>query len=122
MFDPWEYYEKCRGCGRYDNHDINSPITLLDTNTRLCEFCHVKVGEFVKVRAEFNAKDIKIFREICQLLSRCNTQQAAAIANEVLMSHPIITFNPVTKSVDVIESVSVNGESIQLNAQEYEIC
>lgn len=40
MFDAWEYPEKCKGCGRYDNHDPKEPVTVLDANTKLCEFCH----------------------------------------------------------------------------------
>lgn len=38
-FDAWEYPQKCEKCGRYDNHDENQPVTVLDANTKLCEFC-----------------------------------------------------------------------------------
>jgi len=40
MFDPWEYPEKCKKCDRYDNHDPKQPVTVLDSNNKLCEFCY----------------------------------------------------------------------------------
>ncbi len=44
-FDPWEYPEKCKICGHYDNYNPQEPITLLDANTKLCEFCFVDEDE-----------------------------------------------------------------------------
>ena len=37
------------------------------------------------------------------------------------MMHPILAFNPVTKHLDVIESVHINGGSIQMDIEEYEV-
>lgn len=40
MFDAWEFSEKCKKCCQYDNDDVKHPITILDANTKLCEFCY----------------------------------------------------------------------------------
>ncbi len=40
-FDGWEFPEKCKECGRFDNHDKNQPVAFLDCATKLCEFCFV---------------------------------------------------------------------------------
>jgi hypothetical protein len=39
IFDGWEFPERCKCCGRQDNHDKEFPVTYLDCETKLCEFC-----------------------------------------------------------------------------------
>ena len=45
MFDAWELPKKCKSCGRCDNNNIKEPVTLLDINTELCEFCFDEVDD-----------------------------------------------------------------------------
>lgn len=37
------------------------------------------------------------------------------------MIHPFLAWNPTTKSLDSVESVSINGDAIQLNIEETEL-
>lgn len=39
IFDGWEFALRCKKCGRQDNHDKKEPVTVLDANKKLCEFC-----------------------------------------------------------------------------------
>lgn len=75
----------------------------------------------MKIVATFTKKDMTIFRKTCELIERCDAEQAGAIVNEVLMIHSILAFNPVTKHLDIVESVCMNGDAIQLNIEEYEV-
>lgn len=74
-----------------------------------------------KVDAEFTKEDLITFKAACELITRCDINQAGAFVNEVLMIHPMLAWNQTTKSLDSIESVSINGDAIQLNIEEYEL-
>ena len=41
-FDVWEFPQKCVGCGSYDNNDEKEPISYLDCETKLCEYCFLE--------------------------------------------------------------------------------
>lgn len=45
MFDAWEFPEKCKKCGRYDNNDPKEPVTILDVSSKLCEFCFDEIED-----------------------------------------------------------------------------
>ena len=74
-----------------------------------------------KVHAEFTKEDLITFKAACELIARCDINQAGAFVNEVLMIHPFLAWNQTTKSLDSIESVSINGDAIQLNIEEFEV-
>ena len=74
-----------------------------------------------KINATFEAEDMDTFIKASQLIFRSDIHQAGAFVNEMLMMHPILAFNPVTKHLDVIESVHINGGSIQMDIEEYEV-
>ncbi len=65
-------------------------------------------------------EDFKLLKQVSRFLEDCTVEQAAIIVNEVLMLHPMMAWNPVTKLMIDIESVNVNGQVIQLNIEEYE--
>ncbi len=73
-----------------------------------------------KVDATFDTEDMKTFIKACELIARCDINQAGAFVNEVLMIHPMLAWNPTTKHLDSIDSISINGDAIQVNIEEYE--
>lgn len=40
LYDFWEYPQCCERCKSQDNDDKNYPVSLLDCETKLCEFCY----------------------------------------------------------------------------------
>lgn len=73
-----------------------------------------------KVHAEFTKEDLITFKAACELIARCDINQAGAFVNEVLMIHPMLAWNPTTKHLDSIDSIYISGDAIQLNIEEYE--
>lgn len=60
---------------------------------------------------------------INELLERCRHSdivEAATIMSEVLTTHACIAWNPTTKHLDEVVSVSINGDAIQFNLQQYD--
>ncbi len=72
-----------------------------------------------EVRASFTPAQLKVFKDTCNFINECTTEQAAVIIIEILMAHGIVAFNPNHKCLREVESVCVNG-AIQLNLQEWE--
>jgi hypothetical protein len=51
-------------------------------------------------------------------IATCDYEEIATIVEEIRCVHDnLFTFNPNTKSFDKVESVCINGESIQLNIE-----
>lgn len=59
--------------------------------------------------------------EILDNLASYALEDIEKIFIEVLALHGIVIFNPNTKSVEAIDSVSIAGECIQLNLEECEV-
>ncbi len=74
-----------------------------------------------KELARFNLNDSRMFKQLSYLLARCSAIQAAKIVEEVLRFHHCLAWNPTINRLDSIQSISVNGNSIQINIEEYEI-
>ncbi len=61
--------------------------------------------------------------KINDILYKCKSfdlLESAAVVGEILKTHPAIAWNPTTKHLDGIESISINGNAIQFNLEEYE--
>ena len=58
------------------------------------------------------------YAKMCFLIADMTLEERALVVNEVLMLTPMLAWNINTKSLEKIESVSVNGECIQLNIEE----
>lgn len=59
-------------------------------------------------------------RYIMRFLDDCSLNAKALIQNEILMVTPIMCWNENTKSLERVDSVNVNGSSIQLNLEKGE--
>ena len=70
----------------------------------------------------------KEMQAVFKFIYGCDTEEIAEIIAEIRCYHDnLIVWNPATKSLEPIDSVSINGESIQLNigaenAEEKEKC
>jgi hypothetical protein len=80
---------------------------------------HMKEEKEV-LSASFTPQQIKKFRATCALIDECTEEHAALILNEILMCHSIMAFNPNHNCLRDVESVCMNGKSIQLNLQKWE--
>ncbi|MFI0477808.1 MAG: hypothetical protein ACH349_01605 [Candidatus Rhabdochlamydia sp.] len=57
-------------------------------------------------------------KAICMFINSCSLYELATIIEEIRCCHDnLLAFNPHTKLLAKIESVSINGECIQLNIQ-----
>lgn len=59
-------------------------------------------------------------KEALEFVKYCTIEQAAEVAQALTEFHSILVFNKHYKCLDCIESVSINGDSIQLNLEENE--
>ncbi len=65
---------------------------------------------------------IQSFRErelkaIYRFIDNSHLDELAKIIAEVIVCHGLMVFDPVLKTLKSIESVCINGESLQLNAE-----
>ncbi len=65
-------------------------------------------------------KEAEKLKPIFQFISECSLESCALITNEILMLHPMLSFDVTGKRLISVESVSINAQAIQLNLEEYE--
>lgn len=62
------------------------------------------------------------FKAVCKFIERADTKTLALLIAEIQCVHNnLIVWNPTTKHLDDVESVSVNDGAVQLNLKPYEI-
>lgn len=44
-FDGWEFQGRCKKCNSQSNNDIKQPVSFLDVQTKLCEFCFSEIND-----------------------------------------------------------------------------
>jgi hypothetical protein len=67
-------------------------------------------------------ESIQSFRQrelqaIYRFISNSHPYELANIVSEIRVCHGLMVFDPSTKTLKNIETVSINGETIQLNAE-----
>lgn len=72
----------------------------------------------MKLNVALTETELREFRDMCFYIYKSRIELAALIVNEVLMVHPILVFNPGSRSLDKVESVCTNVGAIQLNLEE----
>jgi hypothetical protein len=61
------------------------------------------------------------FAAVCRFIDECDYEEVAHLLEEIRCCHDnLFAWNRDTKLLAKIESVSVNGEAIQLNIESYE--
>lgn len=57
------------------------------------------------------------YLRVMDFIADASIEDAENIVNEVLMFHSMLTWNHDTKSLDSIESITINSDCIQINIE-----
>lgn len=65
--------------------------------------------------------EIQELKKALKFVSKCSVESCAVLINEILAFEPLYVLDSTAKQLLEVEEVSVNGKTIQLSVEEYEV-